>query len=146
MSHEAWGRPRLRLLRSVSRSIRCARPANRVWPGLGDRDGAGMTDEEWDEIEHQLVQTFGEGPLESFAEVAGGIIKRELLERGLGGVDPGSLDAEFAGRILIEAWAEAAAHCFPERDPAEIVDRLAAIVQTVDAQEAQPLPSLSRHH
>jgi len=105
-----------------------------------------MTDEEWDAIEHHLVQTFGAGPLESFAEVAGGIIKRELLERGLGQADPGSLDPDFAGRILVEAWAEAAVRCFPERDPAEIVDHLAAIVQIVDADNAPPLHSRSGPH
>ena len=98
-----------------------------------------MTDDEWDQVEEHLVQVFGAGPFESFAEVAGVIIKRELLERGLGDADPASLDPDFAGQILIEAWAEAAVHCFPDRDPADVVGHLAAVVGSLHGDDALAL-------
>lgn len=90
-----------------------------------------MTDDEWEAVEDHLVEAFGAAPFESFAEVTGVIIKRELLERGLGGADPAALDPDFAGQILVAAWAEAAARCFPDQDPAEVVGHLAAIVENL---------------
>lgn len=94
-----------------------------------------MTDDQWADIEDHLAETLGAGPFEAFAEAAGLILKRELLELGLGGADPASLDADFAGQMLISAWTEAAVQCFPQKDPAEIVEQLALIVDAAKADE-----------
>lgn len=105
-----------------------------------------MTDDEWTEIEDHLVQEFGVGSFEAFAQTAGDILKRELLERGLGSVDPASLDPDLAGQLLISAWTDAALKCFPERDPAWAVEHLAMVVdQASSNDDADPRASSQRH-
>ena len=103
-----------------------------------------MTEDQWAEIEDRLVEALGIGAFEAFAEAAGVILKRELLERGLGGADPASLDADFAGQMLISAWSEAAVQCFPDKDPADIVEHLAWIVDSA-REEDTPVISSQRH-
>lgn len=105
-----------------------------------------MTDDARDDVEAMLAAAFGDGAYETFAEVAGGIIKRELLERGLGGLDPASLDPELAGRLLLSAWEEAAARCFPDRPPEEVVDLLARMTdQQADGRDEMSQTGLRVH-
>lgn len=103
-----------------------------------------MTEDHWAEIEDQLAETFGLGPFRAFTEAAGVILKRDLIARGLGGADPAALDADFAGRMLISAWTEAAVRCFPDHDPAVIIAHLALAVDEQRVDELSPAPSL-RH-
>ena len=97
-----------------------------------------MTGDQWEEIEDQLAETFGVGPFQAFTEAAGVILKRDLVARGLGGADPAALDADFAGRMLISAWTEAAVQCFPDHDPAMIVEHLALVVDAQRVGELTP--------
>ncbi len=105
-----------------------------------------MTDDERDTVEAALAAALDDGAFDTFAGVAGGIIKRDLLERGLGELDPAALDPEVAGRVLLSAWAEAAAQCFPDRPPAEVVDLLASLTdQHAQAREETAAPGHRLH-
>ena len=100
-----------------------------------------MTEDQWADIEDQLAETFCVGPFQTFTEAAGLILKRDLIARGLGDADPAALGADFAGRMLISAWTEAAVQCFPDHDPAMIVQHLALVVDAQRVGELAPAGS-----
>lgn len=104
-----------------------------------------MMDDDWDELDALLIQALGQRPTAPFAETAGAILKREMMARGLGDCDPARLDPEFAGRILIAAWIEAAATCFPDQNPVALVGRLAALVDSISGSMGED-PVLHRVH